>query len=276
MSDHNDDQLFISLDQALSHLSEYLAKFLEKELPPIFGDTWWEKGVVDKLSEQQKKKVRQNNINALLKLDIAALLRVFDKNWYSVSQKLDLLQDARNYLKEMLSTRILWAHKPAEGLAVEDIDRALDTIQRFGKVINADKKFIDEIQRSKSRIYQKETDFSLKSVSRRSMLSQEVKGKYEKVENLTITIISVVPIIKTAKSGRYLECNTEEEGLTAFWGRREGPIPRLVELQTVSLGTKYFVDLGFRRPPDKKGYYDHDLWIPESSHIKKMNKLSMD
>ena len=46
MSDHNDDQLFISLDQALSHLSEYLAKFLEKELPPIFGDTWWEKGNV--------------------------------------------------------------------------------------------------------------------------------------------------------------------------------------------------------------------------------------
>ena len=270
MTEYNGGQQSIILDQALSSLSKYLAKFLEKEIPSIFGSDWWKKGVIDQLSEQQKMIINQRKIDSLIKLDIAALLRVFDKNWYSLSVKLGLPKEARNYLKEMQTVRDHCAHKSSEGFAIDDIQRYLDTIQRFSKVINADEEFINDIQKSKSRIYLNETDSSLKSDSSRPIFFQENKGKYEEVKNITITIISVSTTIKTAKNGRYLECKTEEEGLTAFWGPKEGPIPRLIELQTVSPGTKYLVDFGLRRSPDKKGYYDHDFWIPQNSHIKKI------
>ena len=88
MTEYNGGQQSISLDQALSNLSKYIAKFLEKEIPSIFGSDWWKKGVIDQLSEQQKKIINQQKIDSLIKLDIAALLRVFDKNWYSLSVKL--------------------------------------------------------------------------------------------------------------------------------------------------------------------------------------------
>ncbi len=55
---------------------------------------------MEKLTFQQQAFARQYNPDALEQLDLAALLRVVDQNWYELTQKLNLNKEARNWLKE--------------------------------------------------------------------------------------------------------------------------------------------------------------------------------
>ena len=61
-----------------------LSDFLEKVLPQLF-DNWWQKGVLATLSFRQQRRVERRGINSLCSLDLAALLRVLDQNWYPIS-----------------------------------------------------------------------------------------------------------------------------------------------------------------------------------------------
>jgi len=78
----------------LQRLSAQLAAFLKRELPPLFDD-WWNKAVVNTLSFHQKRRLEQRNITSLGGLDLAALLRVLDQNWYRISSSLNLTPEAR-------------------------------------------------------------------------------------------------------------------------------------------------------------------------------------
>jgi len=46
--------------------------------------------VIGKLTFQQQSLARQNNLRVLEQLDLAALLRVADQNWYELSPRLNL------------------------------------------------------------------------------------------------------------------------------------------------------------------------------------------
>jgi hypothetical protein len=122
-----------------------LVKYLNMVLPNI-ADKWWEKTVFNKLTDLQLKNVKNKKITSLEGLDLAALLRVFDQNWYEISSQFNFTKQERNILKEMQSVRDRWAHVPDEGYKEDDIYRDLDTTQRFLKLINADQRLIDELQ----------------------------------------------------------------------------------------------------------------------------------
>jgi superfamily II DNA or RNA helicase len=121
---------------------------LGTHLPAISAD-WWEKAVIDKLSYTQSERVRKNNISSLEGLDLAALLRVFDQNWYEISQQCGFTYEDRHFIKEMPSVRNRWAHVPSDAYSADDTYRDLDTMQRFLKIINADKETTEEIQKVK-------------------------------------------------------------------------------------------------------------------------------
>ncbi|EFK08811.1 conserved hypothetical protein [delta proteobacterium NaphS2] len=59
--------------------------------------------------------MKERNINSLASLDLAALLRVLDRNRYQISSKLDLTSEARHFVKEMQTVRNRWAHAGSEG-----------------------------------------------------------------------------------------------------------------------------------------------------------------
>jgi hypothetical protein len=125
-----------------------LVKYLNMVLPKI-ADKWWDKTVLKKLSDIQIKNVKNKKITKLEGLDLAALLRIFDQNWYEISPRFNFTKQERNILNEMQSVRNRWAHVPDEGYKADDIYRDLDTIQRFLKLINADQRLIDELQKIK-------------------------------------------------------------------------------------------------------------------------------
>lgn len=103
-----------------------------------------------KLSLQQQRRVEEQKISSLSSLDLAALLRILDQNWYEISQKKSPSYEARHFLKEMQTVRNRWAHAGNEGFAIDDTYQDLDTLQRFSRTIEADEFFIQEIQFAKT------------------------------------------------------------------------------------------------------------------------------
>jgi len=113
-----------------------LANFLQRELP-TFSDAWWKVHVVERLSFQQQRVVAERRQSSLEQLDLAALLRTFDQNWYELSQKLALPREARNWIKELQTIRNKWAHLSTEGSPPSEIYRDADTLSRLLNVISA-------------------------------------------------------------------------------------------------------------------------------------------
>ncbi|MGE0082798.1 MAG: helicase-related protein [Desulfococcaceae bacterium] len=140
-----------SLSDLLHEASVYLVRYLEKILPGLFND-WWKDGVMNTLSYQQQRRLEQQGINALGGLDLAALLRVLDQNWYNISSKMNYSPETRHFVKEMQTVRNRWAHVGAEGFNAEDIYRDMDTLQRFSEVMEADDGFIENIRKIKKNL----------------------------------------------------------------------------------------------------------------------------
>ena len=113
--------------------------------------------MVNNLSFQQRRRMEQHNVDSLTSLDLAALLRVLDHNWYQISMKLKLTSEARHFVKEMQTVRNRWAHIDTKGFSLEDIYRDLDTLQRFAKVIEADESLLEEVSLTKSSLLAKKS-----------------------------------------------------------------------------------------------------------------------
>ena len=123
---NNDQPLQATLSKLFGEVTKCLALFLERELPTLFDD-WWKQAVVDNLSFQQRRRMEQRGVGSLGALDLAALLRVLDQNWYQISIKLCLTSEARHFVKEMQTIRNRWAHATTEGFQVDDVYRDLTT-----------------------------------------------------------------------------------------------------------------------------------------------------
>lgn len=134
--------------EILGLLSQQLVKFLETVMPTLDSD-WWDSLVLDKLTYQQKSFASSLPINALERLDLAALLRVADQNWYDLTKQGSFNREARNWLKEAQSIRNRWAHAPTEGLPNDVQYRDIDTVERLILALGADNRLLDTIQQEK-------------------------------------------------------------------------------------------------------------------------------
>lgn len=143
-----------NINSLLQKVSVNLATYLENVLPSLF-ENWWESAVINKLTFQQQRQVEQRQIETLGALDIAALLKVLDQNWYQISTRMNLTSEARHFVKEMQTIRNRLAHPPAEGLSIDDTYRDLDTLQRFATVIKSDQLLLNEIRDAKLAIVAK-------------------------------------------------------------------------------------------------------------------------
>ncbi len=145
------------VNQILLEASKELHDYLQDILPK-FSSAWWQELVFPSLSFQQQRFVEQRRDHSLASLDLAALLRVFDQNWYAIEETEKLTHEVRNYLKEMQTIRNRWAHATAAEFPDEDIYRDLDTIQRFLTVIKADASLIERVQCDKEKLLPSRTE----------------------------------------------------------------------------------------------------------------------
>jgi ATP-dependent helicase HepA len=141
----------MSMHQVLEGVATAIAAVLQRELPQL-GQDWWQSNVVDRLSIQQQRLVNERRVDSLSGLDLSGLLRVFDQNWNSLGYRLNLDQQARNWLKEAQGIRNRWAHLPSGGLRSEDAYRDIDTLYRLLGVLGADQATLDRAQAERGRV----------------------------------------------------------------------------------------------------------------------------
>ena len=141
------------LEQATVALCEALEKLL-----PSLSDTWWETCVESKLSFQQRQRVRQRSISRLDQLDLAALLRLVDQNWYELADLHNWPYDGRNFVKEMQTVRNRWAHAEVTTPPREDIYRDLDTLHRFLALVCPDAKLAEGVAGEKRQLFAEQPD----------------------------------------------------------------------------------------------------------------------
>jgi hypothetical protein len=132
----------------LNSATRELASFLGKELPNLSRD-WWRSGVLNQLTATQQRNVLERRITSLDQLDLAALLRVMDRNWFELSELKRWPRDARNWVKELQAVRNKWAHASSEHPAHGDLYRDADTLHRVMTLIGAQPTLIEEVQAKK-------------------------------------------------------------------------------------------------------------------------------
>ena len=103
-------------------------------LPQLSVD-WWERYVVAVLTHRQQEQVKQSCVIELSGLDLAALLRVLDQNWFELSARLNWPREGRNWLKEAQTIRNRWAHASADTAEPRDAYRDADTLERLSKML---------------------------------------------------------------------------------------------------------------------------------------------
>ncbi len=121
------------MNDLLSSFTDELRKRLNSWLPQLSAD-WWERYVLGVLTYQQQERVKQSRIVDLSGLDLAALLRVLDQNWFDLSARFNWPKEGRNWLKEAQTIRNRWAHAPSGDADPHDTYRDADTIDRLAKM----------------------------------------------------------------------------------------------------------------------------------------------
>ena len=146
----------------LGSATEGLCGWLSDALPK-FDQVWWSSRVLSSLSYQQRDRVERKGINSLHQLDLAALLRVMDRNWYELSDKFNLTNQDRNYVKEMQTIRNRWAHLDVHGVDADDMYRDVDTVYRFLKIVQASEASIEEANQLKKELLNVDASFQPRS-----------------------------------------------------------------------------------------------------------------
>jgi superfamily II DNA/RNA helicase len=101
-----------SMNGFLHAVTKSLAEWIRLRMPTDH-DSWWDEYVLDKLSHYQCERIEKDGLNNLEQLDLAALLRIADKNWFILTRNEPGSREKREKLKSLFPVRNNWAHSPA-------------------------------------------------------------------------------------------------------------------------------------------------------------------
>lgn len=118
------------MEEILNVARAELERFLSEHLPSG-SPSWWRSNVVDRLTFSQQRFVEERRCTSLAQLDLAALLRVLDQNWFELSERAALPREARSWVKELQSVRNKWAHRGSAALSAAETYRDVDTVARL-------------------------------------------------------------------------------------------------------------------------------------------------
>lgn len=185
----------------LLHASTTLiAGWLYSVLPEL-DKNWWKSLVLPKLSYQQIERVKRHGIDNLSQLDLSALLRVLDQNWYHISQRKNFSFQDRNYVKEMQTIRNQWAHITANEFIADDVYRDIDTIQRFLILFNASSELVSKAAEFKNSIMAQKDKFPTSKENKKPdsiEANNESKENNEKIKVGSIVSLKSNPNIRGA------------------------------------------------------------------------------
>ena len=141
----NNEQIVSQMHSYLHTAAIELAKWLG-ELLPKSTDDWWQDCVIDKLSYAQRETVKNKHIDNLEEFDLAALLRIADKSWYTMRSVAYLPTKERDCIREMMRVRNNWAHCGASIPGKDSIVYDVKTLHKFFQQLNSSDELLSEIE----------------------------------------------------------------------------------------------------------------------------------
>ena len=166
------ESIYTGITKLEYRVTELLSEWLERMLPAL-GEDWWNEAVIDNLSYYQQQHVTEAGITKLSELDLAALLRIADRNWFSLTRHgVYLTQSERFAFKDMYGVRNNWAHCPAVLPPKEKILDDIRKIRAFATALDSPRELFTEIDK----------------------LTNSIESS--RIENISTTIDSNVPFTK--------------------------------------------------------------------------------
>lgn len=103
-----DENIISRMNDYLHKAAQALASWLSVMLPKS-GEDWWEECVLSNLSYPQRELIEKKGLSKLEELDLAALLRVANKSWYTMRGYAYLPTSERECIRDMIGVRNNWA-----------------------------------------------------------------------------------------------------------------------------------------------------------------------
>lgn len=141
----------------LHSATKELCGWLDKMLPRV-TDEWWQECVLNNLSYAQRDIAENNGYTRLDQFDLAALLRIADKSWYSMRSFAYLPTKDRETVRAMMKVRNNWAHCAGSIPDKDVIIRDLEVILEFFESVIITNVYTEDIFTFKREI--ETTDFS--------------------------------------------------------------------------------------------------------------------
>lgn len=105
----NDQYIVSKMNEYLHQSTGLLISWLDGKLCRICDD-WWNECVLDRLSYRQREIAIEKGFKKLSDFDLAAVLRIADKNWYDMRAFMYLPTSDRECIRDMQAVRNNWAH----------------------------------------------------------------------------------------------------------------------------------------------------------------------
>lgn len=132
----NEIKIIGQINELLYSATDLCCLWLNKMLPRL-SDQWWNECVLSSLSFNQSQLAQEKNYTDLAQFDLAALLRIIDKNWYPMRDFAYLPTKDRETVRRMMRVRNAWAHLAGTLPSAANIRGDLQTISDFFRFIGA-------------------------------------------------------------------------------------------------------------------------------------------
>ena len=145
-----DENIISRMNDYLHKAAQALASWLSVMLPKS-GEDWWAECVLSNLSYPQRELIEKKGLSKLEELDLAALLRVANKSWYTMRGYAYLPTSERECIRDMIGVRNNWAHVSAELPGKDTIVSDIEClIQFFAQMSQSE--LIPDLEQLKARV----------------------------------------------------------------------------------------------------------------------------
>ena len=141
----NNLDIISKMNEFMLQLNASMETWLSKKLPTI-TDNWWQELVINNLSTIQREHVLNNGITSMDGLDLAELLRVYDRNWFVITSRFFVSNNERNNIRKMQEVRNSWAHITPSAISKEGVIADVDTIIALMRAFDASTKETKEME----------------------------------------------------------------------------------------------------------------------------------
>ncbi len=122
-----DSYIISKMNEFMFRLTGQMAGWLTKKLPRL-TDRWWDDLVLNNLSTMQRTQVENAGITTIEGLDLAAILRIYDRNWFVITSSYFINNKDRQHIRDMKEVRNTWAHISTQEISKEKVVRDVNTI----------------------------------------------------------------------------------------------------------------------------------------------------